>query len=362
MVGFFEKFSRDVLGSVDKISDAYQSQYAQGIIAIASSAIVIYILWKGYQILAGKSQTPVQDLVWDLSKFAIILMFIQNIDGYLTAATDALQGLKEEFAGRNSVWKTLDHLFDSTQKLGKTIHDLDPSTYIKDEGIIGQALVWAGSMILMVVSAVVFITAEVTMKLLVVTAPIFIFCLMFGFLRTMFNNWLKALFSSVLTILFATLVIKIAMDYQGDILTQVLRESKANNLITMGSMVFLAGALSALLVSIAKGFASQLAGVGVERAVQGMATIGLGAAGLAAGKSIDMEPRFSWVAGKGLIGMKGVNSLSDKAGNLLGKEIKHSAEWVGEKGYSPLSPTGALGAKVRRMASLEKARQRWAGK
>ncbi|HGJ5865871.1 type IV secretion system protein [Arsenophonus nasoniae] len=364
MAGFFEKFSRDILGSVDKISDAYQSQYAQGIIAMASSAIVIYILWKGYQTLAGKSQTPVQDLVWDLSKFAIILMFIQNIDGYLTAATDALQGLKEGFAGQNSVWTTLDRLFESTQKLGKTIHDLDPSTYIKDEGLIGQALVWAGSMILMMVSTVVFITAEVTMKLLVVTAPIFIFCLMFGFLRTMFNNWLQALFSSIFTILFATLVIKIAMDYQGEILAQVLTASKANssNLITMGAMGFLAGALSALLVTIAKGFASQLAGVGVEGAVQGMATMGLGAAGWATGKSIGMGTRFSWGAGKGLIGMKGANSLSGKAGNLLGQGAKTAAEWAGEKGHSTFAPTGALGAKARRLASLEKARQRWAGK
>uniref|UniRef100_A0A3B0M232 Uncharacterized protein n=1 Tax=Arsenophonus endosymbiont of Trialeurodes vaporariorum TaxID=235567 RepID=A0A3B0M232_9GAMM len=105
----------------------------------------------------------------------------------------------------------------------------------------------------------------------------------------------------------------------------------------MGAMGFLAGALSALLVTITKGFASQLAGVGVEVAVQGMATMGLGAEGWATGKSISMGIRFSWVAGKGLINMKGANSLSGKAGNLLGQGAKNAAEWAGEKRHSKLA-------------------------
>ncbi|WP_269140740.1 hypothetical protein [Salmonella enterica] len=31
-------------------------------------------------------------------------MFITNADGYLTAATDALQGMKDGFSGGVSVW------------------------------------------------------------------------------------------------------------------------------------------------------------------------------------------------------------------------------------------------------------------
>lgn len=46
------------------------------------------------------------------------------------------------------------------------------------------------------------------------------------------------------------------------------------------------------MVLIAKGFAVQLAGAGVEGAVQGAAMMGLGAAGMATGKSLMLGGRW----------------------------------------------------------------------
>lgn len=358
--GFFVKYNSTVMDSVDKISSSYQTQFANDIMSLATVSVTLYVLWKGYQILASKTQTPLQDLVWDLSKFAIIIMFITNADGYLTAATDALQGMKDGFSGGVSVWQTLDNLWKSTQNLGAEIYSLDKSTYVKDQGVVGQFLIWTGSLILMAVSVVVFFTADVTMKLLIITAPIFIFCLMFGFIRSMFNNWLQSLFSSILTVLFASLVIRIAMDFQGMILSHAIRAAQTGNvnLVSTGAMGFMAGFLGALLVLIAKGFAVQLAGAGVEGAVQGAAMMGLGAAGMATGKSLMLGGRAGLGFGLGMAGRTGMNSLSGKAGNLMGRGARTAAEWAGEKGYQALAPTGALGMKARRLASLEKARAR----
>ncbi|HAE9636540.1 TPA_asm: hypothetical protein G4W04_004774, partial [Salmonella enterica subsp. enterica serovar Java] len=114
----------------------------------------------------------------------------------------------------------------------------------------------------------------------------------------------------------------------------------------------------ALLVLIAKGFAVQLAGAGVEGAVQGAAMMGLGAAGMATGKSLMLGGRAGLGFGLGMAGRTGMNSLSGKAGNLMGRGARTAAEWAGEKGYQALAPTGALGMKARRLASLEKARAR----
>lgn len=55
-----------------------------------------------------------------------------------------------------SVWQTLDNLWKSTQNLGAEIYSLDKSTYVKDQGVVGQFLIWTGSLILMAVSVVVF--------------------------------------------------------------------------------------------------------------------------------------------------------------------------------------------------------------
>ncbi|MCZ5673044.1 type IV secretion system protein, partial [Escherichia coli] len=74
--------------------------------SLLSAGISVYILLVGYQILAGKRQTPLHDLVWDLSKFAIILTFVSNADGYLTAAMDAIKSMKDGFLGK-PVWATL---------------------------------------------------------------------------------------------------------------------------------------------------------------------------------------------------------------------------------------------------------------
>ncbi len=87
--------------------------------------------------------------------------------------------------------KLLDTLWNKAKVLGKTLHDMDNSTYVKDEGMTAQFCVWLGIFALMILAGFVSMVAEVMILLLGITAPIFIFCLMYGFLRPMFNNWLQ---------------------------------------------------------------------------------------------------------------------------------------------------------------------------
>ena len=110
-MSFFVKYNTTVMEAIDKVGATYQSQFTQDIMSLVTVSVTLYVLWKGYQILASKTQTPMQDLVWDLSKFAIIIMFITNADGYLTAATNALQGMKDGLSGGVSAWQTLDNLW-----------------------------------------------------------------------------------------------------------------------------------------------------------------------------------------------------------------------------------------------------------
>lgn len=353
--GFFVKFNNTIMESVKNISDSYQTQFANDVMTLATAAITLYVLWKGYQTLAGKTQAPLADLAWDLAKFGIIIAFVTNAGGYLTSATGALEGMKEGFSGGVNVWQTLDNLWLSTQNLADKIYQKDTDT-IPLAGFVGMCFVWAGSIILMAVGTVIYLVADVTMSLLIITAPIFIFCLMFGFLRSMFNNWLQLMFSSILTVLFASLVIRIGMDYQGDILRQVLNAPADSNIVTSGAMGFMAGLLSALLVLLARAFASQLAGAGVDGAVQGMAMMGLGLAGMAAGRMAKSAGRAGVGMGQGLAGKKreGDRSWSGQAGNLAGRGMNA----VGNKASDTLASSGALGAQAKRMATIEQAKAR----
>lgn len=337
-MGFFEKFNTDLMGKLTEMGSAFQSQFASDMMSLAAAAITLYVLWKGYQTLAGKTQMPMHDLAWDLSKFAIILTFVTNADGYLTAAIDALQGMKEGFTGGNSVWNTLDNIWLSTQNLSDKIYDLD-TDYVPLVGAIGMLLVWAGSLVLIIVSTIVFLSADVVMVMMTITAPIFIFCLMFGFLRQMFNNWLQMLFSSVLTVLFASLVIRFAIDYQGEMMVQMLETSTDANIITTGAMGLMTGVLAALVVGIAAKIATALAGAGVEGAVQGAAMMGIG------------------------MGVRGVKKLANTAksgAGRLGNAAVDNRERMWNNATPGNKPSGG-GMAERRRASIENAKRRNAG-
>ncbi|MBN3470891.1 type IV secretion system protein [Pseudomonas savastanoi pv. phaseolicola] len=334
-MGFFEKYNTLVMGKIDALSAGLTSNYAQMVAVIITAAVTLYILWIGYQTLAGKIQTPIQDLMWNLAKFAVILTFVNNVDGYLTAALDAAQGLKTGFgaAGGDSIWNTLDRMWQESQELGEILYKMDDG-FVPLTGWGARNMIWVGAGVLMTVIALVFLVADVTIALLSITAPLFIFCLMFGFLRTMFNNWLQLIFSSILTVLFASLIVNISMAFMNDMMTQVKADATLFNLMTVGMMALVAGVISAALVWVAKGFASQIAGVGVDGAIQGMAMMGLGAAGWGAAKSAaglaGKGAEFGKGAGKGFL--KGGEAKTNSATEWVGKQAGRAAGVSFEKG------------------------------
>ena len=334
--GLFVKFNNEIMTALKSVGEASSNIYVQAVAVLISGAVTLYILWMGYQTLAGKIQTPMQDVLWNLAKMGIILAFIDNTGGYLTATLDAAQGLKDGLSGNQvgGVWATLDSLWLQTQTLAETILSKDSSTYVKASGGLGALMVWIGSLILMTIAGLTFFAADVTMILLGLTAPLFIFCLMFGFLRTMFNNWLQLIFSSILTVMFASLVIKIGMTFMKLILTQVTAQAVESNLLTMGAMALVAGVLTGGMVLLAVKFATQIAGVGMEGAVQGMAVMGLGAATWGASKAAGAALSQGKEIGKGL--GKGISS---------GGEAKTSsaAEWAGKQAGRTLSPADRAG-------------------
>jgi|SRR5471030_188570 len=329
--GLFVAMDKAIMGQLQQATQGQMMIYASGVSSLANAAIALFIVVKGYQTLAGKLQTPIADVVWELTKMSIIMIFVNNIGGYLDMAISAIQGLRDGFSGEESVWATLDKLWGVTQELAQAVYDLDDSTYVSVTGAIGSELVWLGTIITVLVSAIVFLSAEVTILLMTVTAPIFIFCLMFGFLRQMFNNWLQLIFSSILTVLFATLVINSGISYYASILEQINAGASKYNLMTMGALACVAGVISGFVVWLSSRFATQLAGVGVDGAIQGMAAVGLGSAAFGASKALSQ--------GRGMaenIGAKAQSNLTQKpnregAEDAMKARVKNGIERMRKK-------------------------------
>ncbi|HCA4560902.1 TPA: type IV secretion system protein [Escherichia coli] len=282
--GVFIGVEKHLIGGVTDATKGLMMSYSAMMLGLAATSATLYIMWRGYQSLAGKLSTPMEDVMWDIIRMAIILSFVANVSGYLDGVIDAINGLKDGFSGNDNIWQLLDSLWDKAKVLGKTLHDMDNSTYIKDEGITAQFYVWLGIFVLMTITAFVAMIAEVMVLLLSITAPVFIFCLMYGFLRPMFNNWLQNIFAAILTVLFSALSLRVVVNYLNsrlDIATQISAQS---NIVELGAQVCLTGVCAAIMVYLSAKLAGALAGAGATVSMQGLAAVGIGAAAFGAGK------------------------------------------------------------------------------
>ena len=278
----FQKFDETIIKLLTTATDGKMEFYGSLMASLFTSAFTVYLLFNAYQIIAGKHQKPLEDLTYNIVKLGIIALFVTNAGGWLDLSITALNGLKTGLSGTDNVWLSLDQLWFKAQQVAGRIMQLDKST-VPLSGAVGACLTWVGTIIALVVTSMVFLSAEVTILLLTVTAPIFVFCLMFGFLRQMFSNWLQAIFSAILTVTISSLIVLGTMRILNNILSQLVIEADKSNLLTMGAMAAATGVVSGGLVIIASRAAGQIAGVSVNAAVQGMAMVGLGlGAGVAA--------------------------------------------------------------------------------
>lgn len=279
---FFQVMDKFIMAALKTATQGKMAFYGSLISTLFTSAFTLYLLVNAYQIVAGKYQKPLEDLTYNFAKMALITLFITNAGGWLDMSIAAIEGLKEGLAGGDP-WLFLDQLWIKIQQVAAKLLQLDTSDYVKIAGGIGALLTLIGGGFVLVVTALVYLAAEYTILLLCVTAPVFIFCLMFGFLRQMFNNWLQAIFSSILTIMFASIVMMGAIRFINKIFSQMVQQAEFSNLMTMGLMAGVAGVISGVLVVLSSKAAGQIAGVSVNAAVQGMAMVGLGlGAGVAA--------------------------------------------------------------------------------
>lgn len=330
----FQAMDKMIMSTLNQSVSGKMMEYASITSSIAGISISLYVLWCGYMVFAGKLQRPIESIIWDLSKMGLIMVFMMNLGGYLDFSIQAIDGLKNGLSGKDNVWAWLDQLWIKGQQISAKLMELDTSTYVKTDGMIGTFFTWAGVYFTLLSVTIVFLSAEITILLLTVTAPVFIFCLMFGFLRTTFNNWMQAILSSVFTVMFASLVLSSGVMFINKVLTRISLEATDKNLVTMAAMAGLTGAVCGVVIYLSSKIAHQLAGVGVQGALEGAATaagaIGLfgaakGIRGLIGGsKAVGKE---GWHQGKGFVeGVKGVDKSQregGRIGHLAGRGTKY---------------------------------------
>ncbi|EMX8371649.1 type IV secretion system protein, partial [Yersinia enterocolitica] len=267
--GIFVGMDKNIMDGLNAVLEGQSSIYGTLISAIIVSSFTLFITYRGYQTLGGKLQTPVEDVVWDVGRMLLITTFVLNRDGWLDAIIAAIEGLKDGISGDDNVWALLDTVWEKAQALGQTLFNLDTSTYVKVNGGFAEVLVWAGAIVLLLAATFVNLLAEITILLMTTTAPLFIFCLLYGFLKPMFDNWLKTLFTAILTIMFSALSVRIAINYLNKILDAATATSAESNMVTLAAQCLLTGIAAGVVVYFSAKIATALSGAAVQAVLQG---------------------------------------------------------------------------------------------
>jgi type IV secretory pathway VirB6-like protein len=193
----------------------------QVLIDCLSVSIAIYIIYKGYMMFAGRSQEPVKELLWDCVAKILIIAVLKNADSLYDLAINFINALRDWADGGNGIVNGADIII-------AMMPDFDDALYQGTDGTLYPfLLVIAWISILLANCFVFFVYAitKITLTFLIVFAPIFIYCKLFGFLKNMFNQWVQLIIANILTLL----LLSISYQYANRLIMSILYDYTKNH-------------------------------------------------------------------------------------------------------------------------------------
>lgn len=268
-MGVFTRFETFFTGKLKSLLLHYIPIFSGKMALLLQLGSVILVLYYGYSIMTPRgSNATIPEMLYNFARIGLVLAFVQNSEGLLDSAIGFIDELKTGFIEEKSLFALLDEQFLVTQQLSEDVFKLD-TAYVKLQGFAASCMIWLGTVFMLTSSAIVFIAAEVSLALLTATSPIFIGCLTYNFTRELFNGWLRSVFSCIITLIFATLIVKIGIDISSDIAHQLMVSPSQDNLMTIGATVFVTGIIISSLILVAAKMAGNIAGVAASSAIQG---------------------------------------------------------------------------------------------
>ncbi|MCX2960632.1 hypothetical protein E5343_06435 [Rodentibacter caecimuris] len=120
-ISTFTNIGNSINTTVGVFLDSIQKGYVADLVSLAKVCVVLYIIVYGYAILAGKKNNPVKDVLWDLSKLAIILGVLQGAGGIMAGLTGVVDEIKGFFVGGENAYSMLDEKFNILANLATKI-------------------------------------------------------------------------------------------------------------------------------------------------------------------------------------------------------------------------------------------------
>ena len=260
---FFQKLGVKIDEIFAYLETGVNSTMMQQLSVLIAISITLFVMYKGFQTLLGKSKDPIRELIWDLFMKIIAITFALNVDGWLTLVTEAMNGLHSWAGGGVSLFSELDALFEATVKLENALSDKGNMVSAFFYGVI----VYAGFIVGSLPALFLIITTTFTLKILILVAPFMFFALMYGWTKNMFTQWLNLIIANTLTVLVVSLILKSTVDMFIKYQLFLVKEVANIDPFLTSIQVLIYGLLLALFINISKVLAERLAQVSMESAM-----------------------------------------------------------------------------------------------
>lgn len=304
----FQTLGKSIQQIVDAIRQVGASDKVAELSVLLSIIITLVIMYKGYEVLMGTSQSPIRELTWDIAGKLLAITFALNIGGWLTLVINAMDGIYEWAGGGTQMYKTLDEMYANTAQLANIIWAKSSGVGGAILAIVAMLLCYVGFVIAVVPTLAIFVITTFTQTLLVITAPIVFWLLIFKSTKNVFTQWIGLLLSNTLVILLVGLFLSVFMEQVSTWIKYFAKVTQAGDEVLGTSIFFVIASLVLVIMIIsAKLYAEKVANVSMEGAMEGAMGSALNpvsrlagwTAGKAAGKTVNAGKTGAKLAAKG---------------------------------------------------------------
>ncbi|EAL1595579.1 type IV secretion system protein [Campylobacter jejuni] len=264
----FQTLGKSIQQIVDAIRQVGASDKVAELSVLLSIIITLVIMYKGYEVLMGTSQSPIRELTWDIAGKLLAITFALNIGGWLTLVINAMDGIYEWAGGGTQMYKTLDEMYANTAQLANIIWAKSSGVGGAILAIVAMLLCYVGFVIAVVPTLAIFVITTFTQTLLVITAPIVFWLLIFKSTKNVFTQWIGLLLSNTLVILLVGLFLSVFMEQVSTWIKYFAKVTQAGDEVLGTSIFFVIASLVLVIMIIsAKLYAEKVANVSMEGAM-----------------------------------------------------------------------------------------------
>lgn len=270
--------------------DKQITDFINVLLTIVGSYMICWIMYRGYQILWGKSNDNVKDFLWDAFVKFIFIYICLFPDDWLKLVKEAINGLRDAFSDTTNLVQMLQDYYNKgiNTVVFLVTDPLNATIVVGIYSLICAVIVMLGCFAGLFAFGFALLINQITFYLLLVIMPFAFYCLIFGnFLKPIFTQWWNLMLSSVLTLLFLQI-------FGGTIFLIIGKFSfQANELASFGNEYYkvagyfvLSGFILKVMTNLITSLVEKIVGISLESSAQGAVRGGLASAGGALGAGL----------------------------------------------------------------------------